>query len=187
MTLDDKKWVMFSKALLTEMQWWRTLQDGTLTGTLPHYVSILCFPCVCQWHNQMLNHNQMVWGKTGGRGTERVCWCTSFSVPVVVSSSFSSSVCMELSSCCRIISWNWAIPFSAPPLLRPGQARWWKICGRKFYAVSTYLNPSMFWMHFCFFYLTQIICLSQFYQFILLLLLLKTCWFSSTALLWEGL
>ena len=44
---------------------------------------------------------------------------TSFSAPVAVSSSISSSVCMELSSCCRITSWNSAIPPLAKPLVRP--------------------------------------------------------------------
>lgn len=59
-------------------------------------------------------------GGQRGRGGDRRSWSTSLSAPVVVSSSFSSSSCMELSSCCRIISWNWAIPLFATPLLRPG-------------------------------------------------------------------
>lgn len=64
----------------------------------------------------MAGKNQRVWGQ---RCNKR----TSFSGPVAVFSSFSSSLCIELSSCCRIISWNWAIPLSVSPLPRPGQDR----------------------------------------------------------------
>lgn len=63
---------------------------------------------------------------------------TSFSAPVVVPSSFSNSVCMELSSCCRIISWNCAIPPFGAPLHRPWEHKYWSL---RFISQSSYILP----------------------------------------------
>lgn len=43
--------------------------------------------------------------------------CTSFSAPDAVCRSCSSSMSIELSSCCTMTSWNWAILLLATPLL----------------------------------------------------------------------
>lgn len=98
----------------SDESWWKNVFVA--------WVSFVPFPPVYVWREHNLNHDQMageiqrVWGQ---RCNER----TSFSGPVAVFSSFLSSLCIEISSCCRIISWNWAIPRSVSPLPRPGQGR----------------------------------------------------------------
>lgn len=118
---------------------------GTLIGTVLQYVSLLCFPSVREWPNHPVITSR--WSRrTRGRETESSYDCTSFSAPVEVPRSFSSSVCMELSSCCRIISWNWAIPPLATPLLRPRRARRGGDGGTWFLTVVTYLNFYISWI-----------------------------------------